>query len=170
MRELILKVEGLSVDFPTEDGIVHAVRNVSFDLARSEVLGIVGESGSGKSVTSMAIMALLPRTARITGSVKFDGDELVGLKKRQLTGYRGNKIAMIFQDPMTSLNPVKTVGWQLAEAVLAHQEVSKSEANRKAVELLELVGIPQAKSRVNSYPHEFSGGMRQRAMIAMAMS
>jgi peptide/nickel transport system ATP-binding protein len=165
----LLEVDNLSVDFGTEDGTVHAVRNVSFTLAQREVLGIVGESGSGKSVSSMAIMGLLPKTAKVSGSIKFQGDELVGLPFKQLRAYRGNKIAMIFQDPMTSLNPVFTVGYQLAEAYRAHHRVSKSAAWAKAVETLALVGIPQPDRRAKQFPHEFSGGMRQRAVIGMSI-
>jgi len=165
----LLEVTDLRVDFPTDDGVVHAVRGVSYTLAPGEVLGIVGESGSGKSVTSMALIGLLPASARIRGSVKFRGEELVGRKPSELQRFRGSKIAMIFQDPMTSLNPVYTIGWQLSEALLAHNDISKKEAWNRAVEMLDLVGIPQAKDRANSYPHEFSGGMRQRAMIAMAV-
>jgi peptide/nickel transport system ATP-binding protein len=166
----LLEVNNLNVRFPTEDGTVHAVRDVSFTVDRGEVLGIVGESGSGKSVTNMAIMGLLPRTTVIDGSVRYDGDELVGLPRRAMTKYRGNVIGMIFQDPMTSLNPVYSIGWQLAEAVRAHTKISKSGARHRAIELLKLVGIPQPERRVDQYPHEFSGGMRQRVMIAMAMS
>ena len=168
MTEL-LEVEDLRVDFPTDDGVVHAVRGVSYTLAPGEVLGIVGESGSGKSVTSLAIMGLLPPSAKVRGSIKFRGEELVGRKPSELKGFRGRRIAMIFQDPMTSMNPVYTVGWQLSEAVLAHHDISKKEAWARAVEMLDLVGIPNAKERANGYPHEFSGGMRQRAMIAMAV-
>ncbi|GAA0605088.1 hypothetical protein GCM10010174_22280 [Kutzneria viridogrisea] len=167
--EKLLVVENLSVDFGTEDGVVHAVRDVSFSLGSGEVLGIVGESGSGKSVSSMAIMGLLPRTAEVTGSIRFRDNELVGLNFKEMQPYRGNGISMIFQDPMTSLNPVYTVGWQLAEAYRAHHEVSKKAAWAKAVETLELVNIPQPDRRAAQYPHEFSGGMRQRAMIAMSI-
>jgi peptide/nickel transport system ATP-binding protein len=167
--ERLLTVENLSVDFPTEDGVVHAVRDVSLTLGQREVLGIVGESGSGKSVSSMALMGLLPKTAVVTGSIKFNGHELVGLPYKKLQEVRGNGIAMIFQDPMTSMNPVFTVGWQLAEAYQAHHDVSKKAAMRKAVEALDLVGIPQPDRRAEQYPHEFSGGMRQRAMIAMSI-
>ena len=165
----LLAVRDLSVDFGTEDGVVHAVRNVSFSLDAGEVLGVVGESGSGKSVSSMAIMGLLPKTAEVTGSIRFRGEELVGLSFREMRPFRGNGISMIFQDPMTSLNPVFTVGWQLAEAYRAHHEVSKRVALAKAVDILELVGIPQPDRRAAQYPHEFSGGMRQRAMIAMSI-
>jgi peptide/nickel transport system ATP-binding protein len=165
----LLVVDDLSVGFGTEDGIVHAVRNVSFTLGSRDVLGIVGESGSGKSVSSMALMGLLPKTAKVTGSIKFRGRELVGLPYNDLRKLRGNGISMIFQDPMTSLNPVFTVGWQLAEAYRAHHAVSKKAAWAKSVEALELVGIPQPDRRASQYPHEFSGGMRQRVMIAMSI-
>ena len=167
----ILEVEDLTVDFPSEDGVVRAVRGVSFGLQPGEVLGIVGESGSGKSVTSLAIMGLLPKTARIGGAARYAGQtDLLKLDPRSLEKIRGKKIAMIFQDPLTALNPVYTVGWQIAEAVRAHNDVSKQAAWDRAVELLDMVGIPHAKQRVKSYPHEFSGGMRQRAVIAIAMA
>jgi peptide/nickel transport system ATP-binding protein len=166
----VLEVRDLTVEFPTDDGVVHAVRGVSFALEPGEVLGIVGESGSGKSVTSLAIMGLLPRSARVRGEVNYRGRNLLRLNEKELTGVRGKQIAMIFQDPMTSLNPVYTVGWQLQEAILAHQDVPKDGAWQRAVELLDLVGIPNAKERATNYPHEFSGGMRQRAVIAMAMT
>jgi len=165
----LLVVDDLSVGFGTEDGTVHAVRNVSFTLGTREVLGIVGESGSGKSVSSMAIMGLLPKTATVTGSIRFHGREVVGLPYGDLRKLRGNGISMIFQDPMTSLNPVFTVGWQLSEAYRAHHNVSKKAAWAKSVEALELVGIPQPDRRASQYPHEFSGGMRQRAVIAMSI-
>ena len=166
----MLQVEGLTVGFPTDEGIVQAVRGVSFSLAPGRVLGIAGESGSGKSVTSLAILGLLPRSARVAGSVRFRGRELLGLSERELAHVRGSRISVIFQDPMSSLNPVYTVGWQVAEMVSQHQEVSKKEAWRRAVELLELVGIPRAAERAQSYPHEFSGGMQQRVVIATAMA
>jgi len=165
----LLTVDGLSVSFNTDDGVVRAVRNVSFDLDRREVLGVVGESGSGKSVSSMAIMGLLPKSAKVTGSINFNGRELVGLSYNEMRAVRGNGIAMIFQDPMTSMNPVFTVGWQLAEAYRAHHDVSKKAAMAKAVETLDLVGIPQPDRRARQFPHEYSGGMRQRAMIAMSI-
>jgi peptide/nickel transport system ATP-binding protein len=165
----LLVVDDLSVGFGTEDGIVHAVRNVSFTLGSRQVLGIVGESGSGKSVSSMAVMGLLPKTARVSGSIRFRGKELVGLNYNDMRPLRGSAMSMIFQDPMTSLNPVFTVGWQLAEAYRAHHNVSKKAAWAKSVEALELVGIPQPDRRASQYPHEFSGGMRQRVMIAMAI-
>ncbi|MFZ4717854.1 MAG: ABC transporter ATP-binding protein [Ilumatobacteraceae bacterium] len=166
----LLEVTNLNVRFPTEDGVVHAVRDVSFSLEPGEVLGVVGESGSGKSVTNMAIMGLLPKSTRIDGSILYKGDELVGRTQRATTKFRGREIGMIFQDPMTSLNPVYTVGWQISEAVRAHNDINKKQAHARAVELLDLVGIPHAATRADSYPHEFSGGMRQRAMIAMAMA
>jgi peptide/nickel transport system ATP-binding protein len=163
----LLSVRDLSVTFPTEDGDLHAVRGVSYDVYPGEVFGIVGESGSGKSVSTMALMGLLPKTAHITGSARFRDRQLIdGSDIRDL---RGRKIAMIFQDPMTSLNPVYTIGFQLAEAVQAHHRIPRNQAVARAVEMLDLVGIPQAKSRADAYPHEFSGGMRQRVMIAMAI-
>jgi len=165
-----LVVDQLVVDFATGEGPVHAVRGVSFSLAPQEVLGIVGESGSGKSVTALAAMGLLPKNARASGSITYAGRELLGLKEKELAKVRGTGIAMIFQDPMTSLNPVYKVGWQIAEAIQAHQDVGKEEALAKAVALLETVGIPNAAERVGNYPHEFSGGMRQRVVIAIAMA
>ncbi|HET9170194.1 MAG TPA: ABC transporter ATP-binding protein [Actinospica sp.] len=168
--DTVLSVRDLTVDFPSGDGVVHAVRGVSYELRPGEVLGIVGESGSGKSVTSMAVMGLLPKTARVGGSVRFRDEELLGLTDKEMTQVRGKKIAMIFQDPMTSLNPVYKIGYQLSEAVLAHNDVTKAEARKRAIELLELVDIPQPDRRIEQYPHEFSGGMRQRVVIAIAMA
>ncbi len=168
--EPVLSVEDLTVDFPTQDGSVHAVRGVTYDLHPGEVLGIVGESGSGKSVSSLAVMGLLPKTAKTAGSITFKGAEILGRKPRDLNTIRGSQLAMIFQDPMTSLDPVYTVGWQVAEAVRAHNDISKKAAMDRAVQLLELVGIPNARDRASNYPHEFSGGMRQRAVIAIAMA
>ena len=165
----LLRVTDLTVGFPTEDGVVNAVRGVSYTLHEREVLGIVGESGSGKSVSSMAVMGLLPKSARISGSVSFRGQDVLSMSAKQQRGLRGRKIAMIFQDPMTALNPVYTIGDQLAEAVRSHEVMTKKQALARAEEMLDLVGIPQPKSRVRNYPHEFSGGMRQRAMIAMAV-
>ena len=166
----LLEVTDLSVTFPSEEGPVAAVRKLSYTLARGEVLGIVGESGSGKSVSSMAVMGLLPRSASIDGSVRFDGEELVGYTDKQWTKVRGNRISMVFQDPLSALTPVYTVGDQIAEAITTHQDVSRSAARTRAAELLDLVGIPNAAARAKSFPHEFSGGMRQRVMIAMAVA
>jgi peptide/nickel transport system ATP-binding protein len=168
--EDLLVVDNLTVSFPTDDGIVQAVRGVSYTVRNGEAMGIVGESGSGKSVSSMAVMGLLPRTARISGSIKFRGRELIGLDERELSKIRGNRIAMIFQDPLTSLNPVYSIGFQIAEAVLAHNDVSKHAALERAIELLSIVGIPYPEQRINNYPHELSGGMRQRVVIAIAMA
>jgi peptide/nickel transport system ATP-binding protein len=165
-----LQIEHLEVDFPTKDGVVHAVRGVDLSLASGEVLGIVGESGSGKSVTALATMGLLPKGAKVRGSIRFQGRELLDLKEKQLNEVRGTGIAMIFQDPMTSLNPVYSIGWQISEAILAHQDLSKDAALARSIELLAKVGIPYPEERINNYPHEFSGGMRQRAVIAIAMA
>jgi len=168
--DVLLDVNDLTVAFPTDDGVVQAVRGVTYQLRRGEALGIVGESGSGKSVSSMAVMGLLPKNARITGSVRFQGEQLLGKTDNQYSRIRGNKIAMIFQDPLTSLNPVYNVGFQIAEAVLAHNDVSKKEARDRAIDLLRVVGIPFPEQRVDNYPHEMSGGMRQRVVIAIAMA
>jgi oligopeptide/dipeptide ABC transporter ATP-binding protein len=168
--DVVLDVDNLTVEFPTDDGVVKAVRGVSYQLRRSDVLGIVGESGSGKSVTSLAVLGLLPKTARITGSVKLHGAELLGKNEQEYAKLRGNKIAMIFQDPLTSLNPVYTVGYQIAEAILAHHDLSKKAARERATDLLKTVGIPYPEQRVDNYPHEMSGGMRQRVVIAIAMA
>jgi peptide/nickel transport system ATP-binding protein len=168
--DLLLQVDNLTVGFPTDDGLVQAVRGVSYELRRGESLGIVGESGSGKSVTSLAVMGLLPQTAQITGSAKVLGREVIGLSDAAISKIRGNEIAMIFQDPLTSLNPAFTVGYQLAEAVLVHKDVTKKQAHKRAVELLDLVGIPFPEQRAHAYPHELSGGMRQRVVIAIAMA
>jgi len=166
----LLEVRDLTVEFAGEDGAIPAVRGVSFTLARGEVLGIVGESGSGKSVSSLAVMGLLPESARVSGSVRLRGQDLLGLPDRELAKIRGSKIAMVFQDPLSALTPVYTIGDQIAETVEIHQGVGKQTAFGKAVELLDAVGIPNAAQRAKAYPHEFSGGMRQRVMIAMAMA
>ncbi|HEU5214844.1 MAG TPA: ABC transporter ATP-binding protein [Gaiellaceae bacterium] len=166
----VLEVDDLTVSFPTDEGRVEAVRGVTFSLEPGRVLGIAGESGSGKSVTSLAIMGLLPNSARVAGSVRFRGQELLELPERKLEEIRGRRISVIFQDPMTSLNPVYSVGWQVAEAIEMHQDLPKRKAWARAIELLELVGIPRAEERANSYPHEFSGGMQQRVVIATAMA
>ena len=168
--EPVLSVDGLTVEFPTDDGVVQSVRGVSYDLHPGEVLAIVGESGSGKSVSAMAIMGLLPKNARIHGSVRFRGEELLRRSDSDMRRYRGAKVAMVFQDPMTSLNPVYRVGWQIIEAIRAHQDVSDNQARDRAIELLATVGIPRPKERIDNYPHEFSGGMRQRVVIALAMA
>ena len=170
-REPLLSVEDLRVQFWTRRGTVHAVNGVSFDIAPGETLGIVGESGCGKSVTSLALLGLLPRAGRVpSGCARFGGRDLLQLSDRELRGIRGKEIAMIFQDPMTSLNPVLTVGRQIREALETHLGMDRRAARKRAAELLERVGIPSAKMRVDDYPHQFSGGMRQRAMIAMALA
>ncbi|WP_232660322.1 ABC transporter ATP-binding protein [Pseudonocardia sp. TRM90224] len=167
----VLTVSNLSVSFPSEAGRVDAVRGLSYEIATGEVLGIVGESGSGKSVSSMAVMGLLPGSARISGSVRFRDTELIGKPDVELSRIRGRRIAMVFQDPLSALTPVFTVGDQVAEALQVHRrELSASAARNRAVELLDLVGIPNAGSRAKAFPHEFSGGMRQRAVIAMAIA
>jgi oligopeptide/dipeptide ABC transporter ATP-binding protein len=164
-------VEDLRVEFWTQRGTVYAVNGVSFDIAPGETLGIVGESGCGKSVTSLAILGILPRAGRVTaGHALFEGKDLIGRPDKELRQVRGREIAMIFQDPMTSLNPVLTVGRQIREALETHFGAGRKEAHARAVELLEQVGIPEARRRVSDYPHQFSGGMRQRAMIAMALA
>jgi oligopeptide/dipeptide ABC transporter ATP-binding protein len=166
----VLSVRGLTVDFPTDDGVVHAVDDMSFDVYPSETLGIVGESGSGKSVTSMAILGLLPKKAKITGEVLFGGKDLIALSDKELQPLRGSKIAMVFQDALAALNPVFTVGNQIGEAIKVHNDLDKNALQDRVVDLLDLVGIPQPRDRASQYPHEFSGGMRQRAMIAMAIA
>jgi oligopeptide/dipeptide ABC transporter ATP-binding protein len=169
--EPLLEVRDLTVSFRTEDGLVRAVNSVSFSLSAGETLGIVGESGSGKSVTMMSVMRLInDPNARFEGEVLFKGHDMMRLNPEQIREVRGTGIAMIFQDPMTSLNPVHRVGKQIAEQIRAHDHVSKQAARARAIELLADVGIPQASHRVDNYPHEFSGGMRQRVMIAMAVS
>jgi len=166
----LLDVRDLSVRFRTRDGVVHAVSELSFALRRGETLGIVGESGSGKSVSSLAIMGLLNRAfADIEGEILFEGTDLLKLSPNELRQIRGRDLSMIFQDPFACLHPMYRVGAQIAEAVRAHQDVSKAAAQDRAVELLGAVGIPNAKVRARDYPHQFSGGMRQRAMIAMAL-
>ena len=171
MREALLSVEDLEVRFWTGRGIIHAVNGVSFDIAPGETLGIVGESGCGKSVTSLALLGILPRAGRVTnGTARFDGRNLIGLSDEELRTIRGKDIAMIFQDPMTSLNPVLTIGRQIREALETHFDMDKREAELRSGELLDRVGIPSAKMRLKDYPHQFSGGMRQRAMIAMALA
>jgi peptide/nickel transport system ATP-binding protein len=171
MPEPILEVRNLKVHFPTDDGLVKAVDGISFKIMPGETLGIVGESGSGKSVGFLTVMGLITRKqARIEGEVIFEGVDLLKLPKNEMKDIRGLKIGMVFQDPMTSLHPFYKVGTQISEAVLAHQRVSKKEAFDQAVDMLRRVGIPRPDERARQYPHEFSGGMRQRAMIAMALS
>jgi peptide/nickel transport system ATP-binding protein len=170
-REALLSVQDLRVQFWTARGTIYAVNGISFDIAPGETLGIVGESGCGKSVTSLAILGLLPRAGRaVGGSATFEGRDLVGLSDAELRRIRGKDIAMIFQDPMTSLNPVLTIGRQIREALETHFDMEKDAAEKRAAELLDRVGIPSAKARLRDYPHQFSGGMRQRAMIAMALA
>ena len=171
MTEPLLEVRNLSVHFPTDDGLVKAVDGVSFTLLEGETLGVVGESGSGKSVSFLTVMGLIRRNqAQIEGEILFRGQDLLTLPADEMRNVRGEKISMIFQDPMTSLHPYYKVGDQIAEAVRTHQKVSKAEARDQAVEMLRRVGIPRPDERADQYPHEFSGGMRQRAMIAMALS
>jgi len=171
VAEPLLEVKDLKVSFPTEDGLVKAVDGVSFSVAPGETLGVVGESGSGKSVTFLTVLGLVTRReARIQGQVLFRGQDLLKLPSEEMRHIRGAKISMIFQDPLTALNPVHRVGNQIAEVFLAHRGTSKKEAAEEAVSLLQLVGISRPRERARQYPHEFSGGMRQRAMIAMALA
>ena len=171
MAEPLLEVRNLKVSFRTEDGVVRAVDGVSFTVSEGETLGIVGESGSGKSVTMMSVMRLIiDPNARFEGEVIYKGRDLMSLNQAELRQVRGSEIAMIFQDPMTSLNPVYRVGWQISEQIRAHERVSKQAARSRTIELLAAVGIPHPAERVDEFPHQFSGGMRQRVMIAMALS
>jgi peptide/nickel transport system ATP-binding protein len=166
-----LEVKNLSVAFPTEDGIVQAVDSLSFSVERGKTLGIVGESGSGKSVTSLAILGLQKGSkARVSGEIWVDGNEIIAASEAEVRKLRGKAMAMIFQDALAALHPYYTVGHQIAEAYLVHNDVSKKVAEARAIEMLDRVGIPEPHKRVNDYPHQFSGGMRQRAMIAMALS
>ncbi len=171
MADPLLRVEDLRVEFPSEDGIVHAVDGITYQVESGKTLGIVGESGSGKTVSSLTTLGLTRRQgARISGRIMFEGKDLVTLPESDLRAIRGNDIAMIFQDPLSALHPLYKVGRQLTEALHAHKDLGGSEARGRAIELLGLVGIPDPKRRVDEYPHEFSGGMRQRAMIAMALA
>ena len=171
MAEPILSVRDLEVTFPTDDGPVTAVREMSFDVSPGETLAIVGESGSGKTVTAMSVMGLHPKGTRVSGSINLLGDELVGMPVKQLRKLRGKDVAMIFQDPMTAMNPVFTVGSQISEAIRIHDSsVNKEQGMKRAAELLDAVGVPEPDRRARQYPHEYSGGMRQRAMIAMAIA
>jgi peptide/nickel transport system ATP-binding protein len=171
MAERLLEVNDLKVQFATEDGVVRAVDGISFGLERGKVLGIVGESGSGKSVTAMTLMGLTRGiNARFEGEVLYRGTDLLEVSDRDMQNYRGNELGMIFQDPMTSLNPIYRVGEQIVEAIQAHERIDRRGARSRAIELLRQVGIPNPESRIDDFPHQFSGGMRQRAMIAMALS
>ena len=165
-----LEVQDLRVHFPTDDGLVKSVDGLTFSLERGKTLGIVGESGSGKSVTSMAVMGLHGKSAQISGSIRVGGEELVGGSEEQVRRLRGKKMAMIFQDPLSSMHPFYTVGNQIIEAYMIHNKVTKKQARAHAIAMLDRVGIPEPSQRVDAYPHQFSGGMRQRAMIAMALS
>ncbi|MBI2213158.1 MAG: ABC transporter ATP-binding protein [Acidobacteria bacterium] len=167
----VLELRGLRVGFDTDDGRITAVDGVSFAIGNGEALALVGESGCGKSVTALSILRLLPRSARISGGeVRYRGRDLLALDEHAMRAYRGDRIAMIFQEPMTSLNPVMTIGDQVGEPLRIHRDASRAEARKRAVELLDIVQIPDARSRVDDYPHQLSGGMRQRAMIAMALA
>jgi peptide/nickel transport system ATP-binding protein len=171
VAEKLLEVTDLHVQFATEDGVVRAVDGVSFALERGKVLGIVGESGSGKSVTAMTLLGLTRGVnAKFEGAIEYKGQDLLTMSEAQLRRFRGNELAMIFQDPMTSMNPVYRIGAQISEAIRTHEDVSKQTARNRAVQLLRQVGIPEPEERVDDYPHQFSGGMRQRAMIAMALA
>jgi peptide/nickel transport system ATP-binding protein len=166
----VLSIADLTISFRTEDGTVDAVKGIGFDVAPGEIVAVVGESGSGKSVTSMSVLGLLPKTSTISGNVRLGEEGISGLKEKELRKIRGNEIAMIFQEPMTALNPVYTVGWQLRESLRSHQDISKAAADARALELLEMVGIPNPPERFKQYPHQLSGGLRQRVVIAMAIS
>ena len=165
----LLEVKGLKTRFFTQDGVVHAVNGISYHLDEGGTLGIVGESGCGKSVSVMSLLRLIPQPPGkiVAGEALFDGRDLLAMSEDEIRQVRGNRIAMIFQDPMTSLNPVLTIGTQIGESLQLHLGMSKDQARQRSIELLELVGIPQAADRIDDYPHQFSGGMRQRAMIAM---
>jgi len=172
LAEPLLAVKNLRTNFYTEEGVVNAVNGVSYDIMPGEILGLVGESGCGKTVSALSILRLIPNPPGkiVEGEIIFDGEDILKMDEDEVRHIRGNKIGMIFQEPMTSLNPVLTIGRQLTETLELHLKMDKSSAIARAVELLELVGIPEAKSRINDYPHQFSGGMRQRVMIAMALS
>ena len=166
----LLEVRDLSIELQTHRGPARAVRDVGFTLERGQTLGIVGESGCGKSITVMALMGLLPEGAKVTGSIVFDGQQLVGKPEREMCALRGDRIGMVFQEPMTALNPVHTVGHQVAEPLRLHRGLSAADARKQAVALLDRVGIPDAARRMDAYPHQFSGGQRQRITIAMALA
>ncbi len=168
----LLEVKGLKTQFFTQDGVVHAVNGISYHVDEGETLGIVGESGCGKSVGVLSLLRLIPQPPGkiVGGEAWFDGKDLLKLSENEIRQVRGNRISMIFQDPMTSLNPVLTIGFQIAEALQLHLGMTKQQARRRTIELLEMVGIPNAADRIDDYPHQFSGGMRQRVMIAMGLS
>ncbi len=172
MAESLLQVKNLRTHFYTEEGVVNAVEGVSYDIMPGEILGLVGESGCGKTVSALSILRLIPNPPGkiVAGEIIFEGEDLLKMDEDEVRHIRGNKIGMIFQEPMTSLNPVLTIGRQLTETLELHLKMDKQAATQRAIELLEMVGIPEAKSRINDYPHQFSGGMRQRVMIAMALS
>jgi peptide/nickel transport system ATP-binding protein len=166
----LLEVRDLTIELQTQRGPARAVRDVGFSLERGQTLGLVGESGCGKSITVMALMGLLPENAKVTGSIRFDGQELVGLSEAGLCALRGNRIGMVFQEPMTALNPVHTIGHQVAEPLRLHRGLATAQARKEAIALLDRVGIPDAARRFDAYPHQFSGGQRQRVTIAMALA
>ena len=170
MSDSVLQIRDLRVTFNTQMGELRAVRGVDVDVAPGKILGVVGESGSGKSVSFLAAMGLLPKSASISGSVMLDGQELIGAKKKFVRSVRGRLLSMVFQDPLSALNPVHRVGDQIVEMIQSHQDMSTHDAQKRAVDLLEIVGIPQPDERALQYPHEFSGGMRQRVVIAMAIA
>ena len=170
MSNSVLQIRDLRVTFNTQMGELKAVRGIDVDVAPVEILGVVGESGSGKSVSFLAAMGLLPASASISGSVMLDGKELIGSKRKAIRSVRGKSLAMVFQDPLSALNPVHRVGDQIVEMIQSHQDMNTHDAEKRAVELLEIVGIPQPGERARQYPHEFSGGMRQRVVIAMAIA
>ncbi|HWI53582.1 MAG TPA: ABC transporter ATP-binding protein [Symbiobacteriaceae bacterium] len=170
MSKPILTIEGLETQFKTYAGMVQAVRNVNLTVHEGEVLAIVGESGSGKSVTMMSVMRLLAKNAVVKGKAIFNGTDLLTISNKEMSKIRGREISMVFQDPMTGLNPTLTIGTQMREGIMLHMGLNKSEANKRAIELLDKVGVPEAERRLTQYPHEFSGGMRQRVMIALGLA
>ncbi|TMG03400.1 MAG: ABC transporter ATP-binding protein, partial [Chloroflexi bacterium] len=172
MAEPLLQVKDLKTNFYTEEGVVQAVAGVSYDIQAGEIVGLVGESGCGKTVSALSILRLIPNPPGkiVSGEILFEGEDITKMDEEEVRHIRGNKIGMIFQEPMTSLNPVLTIGRQLTETLELHLKMDRRAATQRAIELLEMVGIPEAKGRIHDYPHQFSGGMRQRVMIAMALS
>jgi oligopeptide/dipeptide ABC transporter ATP-binding protein len=171
MTENIIEVENLKTYFYVQDGIIKAVDGISFSLARGEVLGLVGESGSGKSMTCRSIMRVIPAPGRIVeGQIRYHGEDILAWPESRMTSFRGREVSMILQEPMTALNPVLTVGEQIVETILQHEQVSRDEAEKRAIDLMQMVGVPASKRRLQEFPHQFSGGMRQRAMISIALS